>query len=50
MRMKGASSAAGKMLHCFVFNPTLTGGKIVEIEAVADPVRLRQLQLAVFDD
>jgi len=29
---------------------TITGGKIVEIEAVADPERLRQLDLAVLND
>jgi len=33
-----------------VFELTLAGGKIVEIEAVADPARLRQLHLAVLDD
>jgi RNA polymerase sigma factor (sigma-70 family) len=29
---------------------TVTGGKIVEIDAVSDPERLRQLDLAVLDD
>jgi hypothetical protein len=28
----------------------ITGGKIIEIELVADPERLRQLDLAVLDD
>src|SRR5439155_22111334 len=29
---------------------TVTGGKIVAIDALADPARLRQLDLAVLDD
>ena len=29
---------------------TITGGKIVEIDILADPERLRQLDLAVLDD
>lgn len=29
---------------------TVRGGKIVAIDALADPARLRQLDLAVFDD
>jgi RNA polymerase sigma factor (sigma-70 family) len=29
---------------------TITGGKIVEIDVIADPARLRQLDLAVLDD
>jgi RNA polymerase sigma-70 factor (ECF subfamily) len=33
-----------------VLNLTVTGGKIVEINVVADPARLRQLDLAVLDD
>jgi RNA polymerase sigma-70 factor (ECF subfamily) len=33
-----------------VLNLTFTGGKIVEINVVADPARLRQLDLAVLDD
>src|SRR6266852_1048217 len=33
-----------------VLNLTVIGGKIVEIEAVADPARLRQLRLSVLDD
>lgn len=33
-----------------VLNLTVTRGKIVEINVVADPVRLRQLDLAVLDD
>jgi SnoaL-like domain len=33
-----------------VFNLTVTRGKIVEINVVADPARLRQLDLAVLDD
>jgi hypothetical protein len=33
-----------------VFKLTLRNDKIVEIEAVADPARLRQLHLAVLDD
>jgi RNA polymerase sigma factor (sigma-70 family) len=37
--------------HLFlVLNFTIRNDKIVEIEAVADPARLRQLQLAVLDD
>src|SRR5579859_2138959 len=37
--------------HLFlVLNFTITRGKIVEINVVADPARLRQLQLAVRDD
>lgn len=34
----------------FVFDLTIRHGKIVEIEAVADPTRLRQLRLSVLDD
>src|SRR5262249_39053680 len=33
-----------------VHNLTVTRGKIVEINVVADPVRLHQLRLAVLDD
>ena len=33
-----------------VLNLTVTHGKIVEINVVADPARLRQLDLAVLDD
>jgi RNA polymerase sigma factor (sigma-70 family) len=33
-----------------VMGLTVTGGKIVEIDVVADPERLRQLDLAVLDD
>jgi hypothetical protein len=33
-----------------VLNLTVTRGKIVEINVVADPARLRQLDLAVLDD
>jgi hypothetical protein len=29
---------------------TVTGGKIVEIDGLADPDRLRELDLAVLDD
>ncbi|MFL5625229.1 MAG: RNA polymerase subunit sigma-70, partial [Ktedonobacteraceae bacterium] len=29
---------------------TVTGGKIVAIDSLADPERLRQLDLAVLDD
>ena len=29
---------------------TITGGKIVEIDVIADPERLRQLDLAVLED
>ena len=38
----------GRLL--FVFDLTIRHGKIVEIEAVADPTRLRQLRLSVLDD
>ncbi len=34
----------------FVFKLTIRNDKIVEIEAVADPARLRKLRLAVLDD
>ena len=33
-----------------VLNLTVAGGKIVEINVVADPARLRQLDLAVLDE
>jgi RNA polymerase sigma-70 factor (ECF subfamily) len=33
-----------------VLNFTIAGGKIVEVEVVADPERLRELELAVLDD
>jgi RNA polymerase sigma-70 factor, ECF subfamily len=33
-----------------VFGFTVRGGKIAEIDAIADPARLRQLDLAVLDD
>jgi RNA polymerase sigma-70 factor (ECF subfamily) len=33
-----------------VFGFTLTGGKIVEIHIVADPARLRELDLVVLSD
>jgi hypothetical protein len=33
-----------------VLNLTITGGKIAEINVVADPARLRQLDLAVLTD
>jgi RNA polymerase sigma factor (sigma-70 family) len=38
----------GRLLMVLIF--TITGGKIVAIDAVADPARLRQLDLAVLDD
>lgn len=38
----------GRLL--FVFNFTIRDDKIVEIEAVADPARLRQLHIAVLDE
>jgi RNA polymerase sigma factor (sigma-70 family) len=38
----------GRLLMVLGF--TISGGKIVEIDAVADPERLRQLDLAVLDD
>jgi hypothetical protein len=33
-----------------VLGLTVTGGKIVEVDVIADAVRLRQLDLAVVDD
>jgi hypothetical protein len=33
-----------------VFGFTVTGGKIVAIDILADPARLRRLDLAVLDD
>jgi len=36
--------------RCRVFGFTITHGKIVEIELIADPARLSQLDLAVLDD
>jgi RNA polymerase sigma-70 factor (ECF subfamily) len=33
-----------------VFAFTIAGGRIVEIDLLADPARLRQLDLAVLDD
>jgi hypothetical protein len=33
-----------------VFGFTIAGGKIIEIEMVADPERLRRLDLAILDD
>jgi hypothetical protein len=33
-----------------VFGFTIAGGKIIDIEMVADPERLRQLDLANLDD
>jgi RNA polymerase sigma factor (sigma-70 family) len=38
----------GRLLMVLGF--TISGGKIVEIDAIADPERLRQLDLAVLDD
>jgi hypothetical protein len=38
----------GRLLMVLGF--TITSGKIVEIDAVADPARLRQLNLALLDD
>jgi RNA polymerase sigma factor (sigma-70 family) len=38
----------GRLLMVLGF--TISGGKIVEIDAIADPARLRQVDLAVFDD
>jgi RNA polymerase sigma factor (sigma-70 family) len=38
----------GRLLMVLGF--TISGGKIVEIDAIADPARLRQLDLAVLDD
>lgn len=38
----------GRLLMVLGF--TITGGKIVEIDAIADPERLRHLDLAVFND
>jgi hypothetical protein len=33
-----------------VFGFTITDGRVVEIELLADPERLRQLDLAILDD
>jgi hypothetical protein len=33
-----------------VFGFTITRGKVVEIELIADPERLRQLDLTILDD
>jgi hypothetical protein len=38
----------GRLLMVLGF--TISGGKIVEIDAIADPERLRQLDLVVLDD
>ena len=38
----------GRLLMVLGF--TIRGGKIVEIDALADPERLRQLDLAVLDE
>lgn len=38
----------GKLVRAL--NVTITGGKIVQIDVVADPARLRQLDLAVLND
>jgi hypothetical protein len=38
----------GRLLMVLVF--TISEGKIVEIDTVADPERLRQLDLAVLDN
>jgi hypothetical protein len=38
----------GQLLMVLGF--TISGGKIVEIDAIADPARLRQLDLTVLDD
>jgi RNA polymerase sigma-70 factor (ECF subfamily) len=38
----------GRLLMVLGF--TISGGKIVEIDAIADPARLRQLDLAVLDE
>ena len=45
----GAVWAPGGRPH-IVFGFTIRGGKIVEIDILADPERLRQLDLAVLDD
>jgi hypothetical protein len=45
----GAVWAPGGRLRV-VFGFTVRGGKIAEIDAIADPARLRQLDLAVLDD
>ena len=45
----GAVWAPGGRPH-IVFGFTIRGGKIVEIDILADPGRLRQLDLAVLDD
>ena len=36
--------------HDFVFVFTITRGKIIEIELLADPAGLRELDLAVLED
>jgi hypothetical protein len=38
----------GRLLMVLGF--TIARGKIVEIDAIADPARLRQLDLAILDD
>jgi RNA polymerase sigma factor (sigma-70 family) len=45
----GAVFAPGGRLHAVV-GFTVSGGKIVEIDVLADPARLRALDLAVLDD
>jgi len=38
----------GRLMMILVF--TITRGKIVEIKAIADPERLRQVNLAILND
>ena len=45
-----AAIVASRRQLFLVLNFTITGGKIAEINVVADPARLRQLHFAVLDD
>jgi hypothetical protein len=45
---KGVLAPRGRLLRALTF--TFVGGKIVQIDVIADPARLRQLDLAVLSD
>jgi len=50
MVRRDSSTSTEPGSHSLVLGFTVTGGKIVQIDMLADPERLRHLNLAALDD
>ena len=48
IRTSWSASTRGRLFRALRF--TITGGKIAQVDVIADPEHLRQLDLAVLDD